>query len=116
MALIICKECGKEVSNTAKFCPHCGYRNLQKNGGKLGVTSLVFGILAIVYAFSCSVTCYYAPETATYAVIWVLIFSILAVVFGLASLKKWGNSNRPKWGLALGSISLVVAVIILILS
>lgn len=25
MALINCPECGKEVSDTAKSCPHCGY-------------------------------------------------------------------------------------------
>ena len=25
MALIHCPECNKEVSNTAKMCPHCGY-------------------------------------------------------------------------------------------
>lgn len=24
MALIKCKECGKEISNDAKICPHCG--------------------------------------------------------------------------------------------
>ncbi len=27
MALIKCKECNKEISSTAKFCPHCGYKN-----------------------------------------------------------------------------------------
>lgn len=27
MALINCKECGKEVSDTANKCPHCGYKN-----------------------------------------------------------------------------------------
>lgn len=26
MALIKCPECGKEISDTAKVCPHCGYR------------------------------------------------------------------------------------------
>ena len=26
MALINCKECGKELSDSAEFCPHCGYR------------------------------------------------------------------------------------------
>lgn len=26
MALIKCKECGKEISSTIKNCPHCGYR------------------------------------------------------------------------------------------
>lgn len=25
MALIICPECGKEISNKAKYCIHCGY-------------------------------------------------------------------------------------------
>ncbi len=25
MALITCPECGKEISNTAESCPHCGY-------------------------------------------------------------------------------------------
>lgn len=29
MALINCKECGKEISDTVKKCPHCGYRNEQ---------------------------------------------------------------------------------------
>lgn len=26
MALIQCKECGKEISDTVKSCPHCGFR------------------------------------------------------------------------------------------
>lgn len=26
MALIKCKECGKELSDKAKICPNCGYR------------------------------------------------------------------------------------------
>ena len=26
MALINCKECGKELSDSAEFCPHCGYK------------------------------------------------------------------------------------------
>ena len=25
MALITCKECGKEISDSAKSCTHCGY-------------------------------------------------------------------------------------------
>lgn len=27
MALKNCKECGKEVSSSAKKCPHCGVKN-----------------------------------------------------------------------------------------
>lgn len=30
MALIKCKECGKEISDTAKVCPNCGYKNDDK--------------------------------------------------------------------------------------
>lgn len=26
MALIECKECGKEISKSAQMCPHCGYK------------------------------------------------------------------------------------------
>lgn len=29
MALITCKECGREISSTAVSCPHCGARTLQ---------------------------------------------------------------------------------------
>lgn len=29
MALIKCKGCKKEISTTAKFCPHCGESNLK---------------------------------------------------------------------------------------
>lgn len=31
MALIKCPECGKEISDTAKVCPHCGYKKPLKN-------------------------------------------------------------------------------------
>ena len=27
MALIKCSECGKEISDKAKVCPHCGFEN-----------------------------------------------------------------------------------------
>jgi len=30
MALINCKECGKELSDSADFCPHCGYKYKQE--------------------------------------------------------------------------------------
>ena len=30
MALVNCGECGKEVSATAKVCPHCGNKGIQK--------------------------------------------------------------------------------------
>lgn len=30
MALIRCKECGKEMSDTVRKCPHCGYVNKER--------------------------------------------------------------------------------------
>ena len=27
MAMIKCSECGKQMSDNAKVCPHCGYKN-----------------------------------------------------------------------------------------
>ena len=55
MALIICKECGKEISDTAQNCPYCGYSNTivetknkshSKKGGKIAI--IVSVILVIV--------------------------------------------------------------------
>ncbi len=36
MALIKCSECHKEISSTAKVCPHCGYKNEQKTCPECG--------------------------------------------------------------------------------
>lgn len=55
MALINCKECGKEMSDTLKKCPHCGYINQDlknetlekiKTNKRLLITILV--VIAIV--------------------------------------------------------------------
>lgn len=29
MSKIICKECNKEIDDTTKQCPNCGYKNKQ---------------------------------------------------------------------------------------
>ena len=34
MALIKCKECGKEISDTVKKCPHCGFINKEVKKNK----------------------------------------------------------------------------------
>ena len=49
MALINCEECGNSISDKAKVCPHCGYPNKGKGKG-FAVTSLILGIIALVYA------------------------------------------------------------------
>lgn len=32
MSIIKCKECGKEISDKAASCPHCGYKPYQPSG------------------------------------------------------------------------------------
>lgn len=44
MALIKCRECGKELSATALVCPHCGFPNKRKS--KLGL--IIIAIFTIV--------------------------------------------------------------------
>ena len=38
MALINCKECGKEVSDSAEFCPHCGFKCNHEENQSVGNT------------------------------------------------------------------------------
>lgn len=53
MSLIVCKECGKKISDTAKSCPHCGYLIKKFKGFKVpkNKRKLFFvleGVIAIV--------------------------------------------------------------------
>lgn len=41
MALVACSECKKEISNTVKSCPHCGYKK----------SSLGFGTVVLLVTF-----------------------------------------------------------------
>ena len=52
MALIDCKECGKEISSEAPACPHCG--KPQKTSNKLVIVRIVgvFVGLAVFYYFN----------------------------------------------------------------
>lgn len=46
MALIRCGECQKEISDTAKICPHCGY-NLKKDRKKINFKIDIYNIRTI---------------------------------------------------------------------
>lgn len=54
MALIKCPECGKEISDTATTCPHCGTKtNYQKKKSgwfALGLIIFIIGILLRIMA------------------------------------------------------------------
>ena len=52
MALIKCSECGKEISDKAKKCPHCGtkYKSENENDRKGFPTGLMFILIVIFVA------------------------------------------------------------------
>lgn len=56
MALIKCLECGKEISDTAKSCIHCGYKNKKKSlfqkKPPLKILLLLIGVFIIIFGFS----------------------------------------------------------------
>lgn len=51
MALIKCPECGKEVSDTIKTCPHCGYKiKNRKMSKKIQIVFALLIVLVIILA------------------------------------------------------------------
>lgn len=47
MALINCPECGKEVSDIARTCPHCGYNLALKYQARKRLIVLFVGAIAL---------------------------------------------------------------------
>lgn len=52
MALIKCRECGKDISNQAMACPQCGYplrqKTLKRPEGKIQLQSILsMGLIAL---------------------------------------------------------------------
>ena len=55
MALIKCRECGKDISETAEKCPHCGatvLNGLQATGELLeGCSGCLMAIVGLIVVF-----------------------------------------------------------------
>lgn len=62
MALINCPECNKEISDTARSCPHCGYKMKMMNPEKIAkykrITSILIciGIITAVIGLGWSIS------------------------------------------------------------
>ena len=54
MALISCRECGKDVSSEAKFCPHCGIEI--KRGRKAKKVIIIGGLVLLGIFFAALLT------------------------------------------------------------
>lgn len=48
MALTTCNECGNQVSTTADFCPHCGYRFQTTKNKTIGCLLLLFRLVIYI--------------------------------------------------------------------
>lgn len=110
--LIICSECGKEYSDQAKTCPHCGAmtsqnkyisnnakRNyIQENNKGLAIAGYAIGIITI----------FFLP-----------ILGILSIIFGAIAIGT--NENNESWNkavwqyqnkaLGFGRCSLIIGII-----
>lgn len=54
MSLINCKECGKQISNTVKQCPNCGYKNKLEKGMEGLIFGIIFSVIAAFMVYSCT--------------------------------------------------------------
>jgi len=97
MALINCKECGKEISDTAKKCPNCGYED--KNNTTSSDNS--FGIIGMIIGFISFFLDFFGLVSATG-----LVFSII----GLTKSNK-GNAKFAIIGIVCNSIELILKII-----
>ena len=64
MAMIKCPECGKEISDTARSCPDCGWENStirgaeikSSRGRKLGTGVIIFGVFVLLLSLILEMT------------------------------------------------------------
>lgn len=61
MAMTKCKECKKDISDSADTCPHCGIKNPNITAG-IKIVSSIMAIIVIIFFFS---KCSDDSETAT---------------------------------------------------
>lgn len=55
MAMITCHECGKQISNTASVCPHCGAKVNQVSikSDSSSTALIIYGVLIFLGAILC---------------------------------------------------------------
>jgi len=117
MALIKCAECGKEISDQAKVCPHCGLP-LKKKGKGLAIASFVLGIVSCVYSIgivSTAFTPYSKNNTTLVLAVYIFIFAILSLIFGIVAHNKGCKLKKKTAGIILSYISIVITIFSLII-
>lgn len=123
MAIIKCPECGQSISDSAKFCPHCGYqckrnRNLIKVLFLCGIMCLIgflicadahtgdspkgiAGCISIAGFFSCILGAIYQYRKKHIITTWlmshriILAAIILCACIGGFIFFKWATYRQP---------------------
>ena len=142
MAMIVCPNCERTISNRTRFCPYCDYKLVQ--GGKgFAITGLIFSIISFalsiatfLYTFVISLflertTTYTSPFTVTtvhatlnsgiyYFIgilsILALFFAFFAILFGIIARICGYRAKMKTVALIFGFISLaLLALSILII-
>ena len=143
--MAFCIKCGTQIAETDSFCPACGTPNTTKQaqpaqpqyyaqpqqvvytyakpkipGRGFGITSMVLGIIGLVYAISCCSSAitfsdlsngnFFASLGDAFigAVLLYSVLSILAVCFSIAGRNRGYRCGVSKSGLIMGIIGLVL--------
>ena len=92
MALIKCKECGKQISDTATSCPHCGAKNKNNNekaSTGLKIICFLFPIIGIIiFAVNISSKPKYAKECLVASILPTILIIILTIIFFVGANSK----------------------------
>lgn len=107
--MIKCKECGADISNRAKFCPKCGCPN--SSNSKMSISSLVLGIIAIVYAFGSCLNDFFTEDTQNTILPAIVIMGLISVLLGVVSIKKTNKNKKTIIGIVLGFLAIVISII-----
>lgn len=106
--MIICKECGAEISSLAKCCPRCGCPTKTKS--KSATASLVLGIISMVYGLGSCVNDYFTENTQQTILPIIIIMGILSIIFGITAIIKTKTRKKSIAGIILGAVAILVSV------
>jgi len=83
MALIQCKECGKEISDTAVSCPNCGAKNKNNNEGATTGLKVICFLIPLIGIIIFAINISSRPKYAKDCLIASILPTIILVVIVL---------------------------------
>lgn len=132
MALMNCPECGKEISDQAISCPHCGYP-LQSDttvvvikkrtpGRGFGIAGMILGIFGVVYSFVELLALLTIrtedtfKESGVFFGIFFAAVGLLALVFGVTARMQGHKAAKSIAAITLGCITVALSIAIILVT